>query len=167
MKTKYLIVLVLGFLLIMTTGCEKQKESNNKQDSSTKIHEHCVRTATLSGGEANLSYELYYTGERLNKLESQETVISSDSNLLDTYEDAYKKIHENYKNLKYYDANVIRNDTSVTSKIVIDYDKINIEQLLQIEGAEDNIVEDGIPKVEKWKELAKKFGASCTPVTNS
>ena len=62
------------------------------------------------------------------------------------------------------DTEVIRGDTSVTRKTTINYDKINIKDLLDIEGEEDNIIENGEAKVEKWISLAKKFGTKCEEV---
>ena len=88
--------------------------------------------------------------------------MSADSETLDTYEDAYKKIQQNYDGLEYYDANVERKETTVTSNITINYDKININALLAIEGEEDNIIKNGKAKVSKWLELAEKFGTTCT-----
>ena len=114
-------------------------------------------TYTFSNGST-------YTGEVLNLIQSEEKVISEDKEILDKYEKAYKDIHAHYEGLEYYDTEVIREDNSVTSTIVINYDKISIPALLSIEGEKDNIVEDGIPKVDKWLELAKKFGTKCTLV---
>ena len=108
---------------------------------------------------------MYYTGEILNILKSEEKVISSDQDVLTTYENAYKKIHTNYAGLDYYDTEVVRGDTTVTSTITINYDKIDIDKLLAIEGEEDNIIENGEAKVDKWLTLAKKFGTKCEDVT--
>ena len=54
-----------------------------------------------------------------------------------------------------------RGDTTVISDITINYEKIDVEKLLEIEGEEDNIIENGKAKVEKWLTLAKKFGTEC------
>ena len=163
---KYLIFIIL-FLAIIVTGCEKKdnKEqvviNGEKVDTTKMIHEHCERAGSMDGGELSLNYELYYTGEVLNLLKSEEKVISSSDEILTTYENAYRGIHEHYKGLEYYDTEVVRGDTTVTSTIIINYDKVSIPTLIQIEGAEDNIFEDGVAKVAKWKELAKKFGTKC------
>ena len=163
---KYLIFIIL-FLAIIVTGCEKKdtKEqvisNGEKVDTTKMIHEHCERAGSMDGGELSLNYELYYTGEVLNLLKSEEKVISSSDEILTTYENAYRGIHEHYKGLEYYDTEVVRGDTTVTSTITINYDKVSIPTLIQIEGAEDNIFEDGVAKVAKWKELAKKFGTKC------
>ena len=161
MRKKWIILLLCIFLLV---GCKAQTNQNKKQDSNKMIHEHCVRTGTLEGGEVSLQYDVYYTGEKLNLVFSEETVISSSEQVLNNYENAYRSIHQNYKDLKYYDTEIVRNTNSVTSKMTIHYDQIDLEQLLRIEGNEDNVVEDGIAKIEKWKALAKRLGASCQVV---
>ena len=40
-------------------------------------------------------------------------------------------------------------------------DKVDIDKLIEIEGEEDNIFENKIPKVSKWLDLSKKFGTTC------
>ena len=163
---KYLILIIL-FLAILVTGCEKKvnKEpvviNGEKVDTSEMVHEHCTRLGSMDGGELSLNYDIYYTGEVLNLLRAEEKVISSSDDILTTYENAYRGIHEHYKDLAFYDTEVIRGDTTVTSIMTINYDKLDIPKLIEIEGAEDNIFENGIAKVSKWKELAKKFGTKC------
>lgn len=145
--------LLLICLILLLCGCS----------NGTIIHEHCTRSGTISGdGSVELNYELYYKDDVLLKLESYETVYSEDSNLLDTYYDAYNKIHNNYKNLEYYNTKLDRSDSYVSSTMIIDYKNIDIDKLIQIEGEEDNIFENNIPKVSKWKEFAKKVGTKCS-----
>ena len=172
MKTNKLLILV-GIMILLVAGCDSESESKDKVVSNGKTvntnemkHKHCTREATANDGvDVGLNYDLYYTGENINILHSEEKVISSDSANLDTYEDAYKKIQANYEGLEYYDAKVERGDTTVVSDITINYDKINIKQLLAIEGEEDNIIVDGKAKLDKWLELAKKFGTTCEDVS--
>ena len=174
MKKSSIIILLIISLFIFT-GCEDNNKvigestgSENTIDSGESGHKHCTREGNAgSGVDVSLNYELYYTGNYLNVLESIEKVVSADEKTLDTYQDAYKKIHDNYKGLEYYDAEVVRGDTSVTSHIKIDYDRINIDHLLDIEGEEDNIIVDGKARVDKWLELAKKFGTKCEEVEES
>ena len=150
---KYTIILLL--IIPFITGC----------GTSEKMHEHCTRTATAGDDvDVKLEYDLYYKDDVLLKLESVEQITSKDEETLDTYESAYKNIHKNYEGLKYYDTSVNREKESVTSKIVIEYKKIDIDKLIEIEGEEDNIFENKVPKASKWKELAKKLGAKCEVV---
>ena len=162
---KIIIGIILVLAIIGLTGCEKKEKvviSGEKVNTSKMLHKHCTREGDAGTGiEVELNYEIYYTGDILNLLESEEKIITASEEKLTEYENAYKKIHEHYKGLKYYDAEVTRTETTVTSKISINYDKINISRLLDIEGAEDNIIENGVAKVDKWLELAKKFGTKC------
>ena len=167
---KWKIIFVLFLAVFFMYGCEKKKEketvisNGEKVDTTTMVHEHCTRQGTMDGGEAELKYDIYYTGDVLNILQAEEKVISSNDEVLNTYENAYRGIHEHYKGLEYYDTNVVRGDTTVTSTIVINYDKLSIPTLISIEGEEDNIFENGVPKVTKWKEFAKKLGTKCEKV---
>ena len=169
MKKISSLIFVLILCAFFVTGCEEQEviTSGGEEVNVTKMqHKHCTREGTIdTGSQVSLNYDIYYTGEALNLLKSEEKVISSDQNVLTTYENAYKKIHANYEGLEYYDTEVVRGDTTVTSTIVINYDKVNIDQLLAIEGEEDNIIENGEAKVDKWLTLAKKFGTKCEDVT--
>jgi len=166
-KSSFLIILVI--LAFLISGCSSEKEATNKiksngetVDTSKMQVMHCTRSASASSGiEVKLNYDLYYTGEILNILRSEEKVISASEESLSLYEDAYKKIKSNYEGLEYYDQEVVRGDTTVTNTITINYDKIDIDRLLEIEGEEDNIIEDGKAKVDAWVTLAKKFGTKC------
>ena len=164
-------IIILFISIIVLTGCENENKSKEKViidgktvNTSTMEHKHCTRQGNVTNGEVSLNYDIYYTGDRLNVLKAEEKVTSKESEILDTYENAYKQIHSNYEGLEYYDAKVERDDTSITSTISIDYDNINIDKLISIEGEEDNIFENKIPKVDKWIELAKKFGTKCEKV---
>ena len=165
MKNKALIFLVL---LLLVTGCskgEKIKISGEKINTGEMGHKHCVRAASAEDGvDVDLGYDIYYTDDVLNIVQATEKITSEDAAALDKYETAYKGIHEHYKGLEYYDTSVERTDNSVTSTININYDKINIDDLIAIEGEEDNIFENKVPKLSKWLELAKKVGATCEEV---
>lgn len=156
MKKVYLFILF--FLLVFVCGCDNSSNSN-------MLHKKCTRSATATKGtEVSLNYDIYYTGDVINKLISMEKVTTSNSSQLDIYEDAYKNIHVNYDGLDYYDTKVVRDENSVTSSIIINYDKVDIKKLLEIEGEEDNIIENGKAKLDKWLDLAKKFGTKCEDV---
>ena len=160
---KKLLIIIVLLSSVFLVACEKGDSSNIT--SNKMLHEHCTRSGVLDGGTADLQYDIYYTGDILNKIESYEAVSSEDSSLLDQYEEAYNTIHAYYKGLNYYITKVERTEGSIESTIIIDYDKINIDELISIEGEEDNIFENKVPKVSKWKELAKKVGTKCELVS--
>ena len=158
-KLSFVFIIIMSLFII--TGCESKEEV----DVSNMTHQLCERAGSIDNGEVELKYDIYFTGDKLNMIKSFEKVISDDSSILDTYEESYKKIHSAYVGLSYYDTDVVRDDNSVTSTMNINYDKVDIDKLIEIEGEEDNIFEDGEAKVKKWKALAKKFGTKCTDVT--
>ena len=169
-RNKLVLIVLICSLVLVVSGCDNKntiKSGGERVNVSKMQHKHCTRQGVGTGIETSLSYDLYYTGEALNVLKSVEKVTSDSEDTLKSYEEAYQKIFSNYEGLKYYDAEVKRDDSSVTSTIVINYDKIDINKLLEIEGEEDNIIENGQAKVDKWLELSKKFGTECKEVVDN
>lgn len=166
-KTFYLFVFIGIIFLFVGCGNKKETVKNQKINTGDMIHEHCSRVGSAGeGNEVSLEYDLYYQGDVLKLLQSHEEVFSSNQELLDTYENAYRSIHNHYQDLEYYETTLVRNDTSVSSNMNIYYDKIDIDQLIQIEGEEDNIFENKVPLVSKWKAFAKKVGTKCEVVSD-
>lgn len=165
MKNKLLILAIIVLLVCGCSSKEKIEVSGEKINTNKMKHQHCVRNGNAGTGiTVDLQYDIYSTGDQLNVLQAMEKVASANNETLDTYENAYKNIHAHYEGLEYYDTNVERTDTTVTSTININYDKINIDELIAIEGEEDNIFEDKVPKLSKWLALAKKLGTTCEEV---
>lgn len=164
-------IVIISLLVLMTAGCNSNTTNSNeiKETDKNIIKETknmsvltCSREATAGTGiDVSLNYKIYYTGEYIQILHSVEKVTSENTKDLDEYESAYKKIYENYKELKYYDNTVTRNKNSVISDTTINYGKIDTDQLLEIEGEEDNVISDGKVKVSDWVTFAEKFGTKC------
>lgn len=153
---KKIKILCLLLIIFICTACGSDVSNDS---SGVKF---CSRVGTIDGGDSFMNYELHYEGEYLVKLYSTEKVVSDDEELLDTYEDAYKNIFKAYEGLKYYDASVTREDGYVISEIVINYEKIDVDKLLSIEGEEDNVTfTDGKLKLDDWLDFAAQFGVEC------
>ena len=146
------IVLVMVLLL---AGC-----GSNSSVSSDGVKK-CTRTGTVTNGSTEMNYEVYYKGEYVILLHSTEKIISDSSSVLDTYEEAYKNIFKQYEGLEYYDNKITRSSNSVTNEITINYEKIDMGKLLDIEGEEDNVIENGKVKLDTWLSFAKKYGVTC------
>ena len=175
-KKSSLIVLVLCLFLLV--GCKKNIEvvntSNKKGDYAEQGNQNinvkgsgelkCSRSGNaINGLEAEFHYYLVYENGILKSLHSVEKVSGDDQDALDQYEEAYKKIKENYKDIKYYDTNVSRDKKSVTNDININYDKVDTTKIMAIEG--NNIYNDkNKPTLKKWLKLAKKAGVTCEGV---
>ena len=172
------LVVVLLFSFVFVTGCESNKEekTDTTADSSGKIEDVddlnsksgtllCTRNAVVDGGEGEFNYTIKYKNGILLNISSLEKVKSDDSSVLQEYEDAYKKIDDYYVGIDHYVAKVVRDDNSVTHTIDIDYERINIQELIDLEGEEDNIFENKKPMLKKYLELAKKTGVTCSEST--
>lgn len=146
------IVLVMVLLL---AGC-----GSNSAVSSDGVKK-CTRTGTVTNGSTEMNYEVYYKGEDVVLLHSTEKIISDSSSVLDTYEEAYKSIFKQYEGLEYYDNKITRNSNSVTNEITINYEKIDMGKLLDIEGEENNVIENGKVKLDTWLSFAKQYGVTC------
>ena len=170
-KNRIILLTILALLLI--TGCNNKTENTTSATASgnsdttvensedTKVV-NCTREATAKDNiEASFNYQIYYKGDYITLLHATEKVTSVDSNNLDTYENAYKNIKKRYNGLKYYDTKITRDDTSVTNDTTINYEKIDTNKLLEIEGSEDNVIENGKVKLETWMKFAKKLGVTC------
>ena len=169
-----IIVLFIGLLIV--TGCEKE---DNKQSSSGKIDSvddltsesgtlNCTRQGYASGDiKPSFSYVVTYRGGELLTLRAIEKVSSESGTGLDEYYSAYLNIDEKYKGLDYYNSKVIKDDNSVTRDTTIDYEHVDIDKLLHIEGNEDNIIdENGKASLDMWLALAKRFGTVCNESSN-
>lgn len=179
MKLKKIsLVVILFSIIFLVTGCdskESEQETSVNGTTTTKVtivdedfNENgsgtlnCVQEAVAGEGiDVDLRYTVKYSRGNILVLRSISRVTSSDAETVTLYEDAYKNIAKNYSSLKYYDTSVIRDSNSVTYDATINYDKIDIDKLLDIEGEEDNIIKNGKAKLSLWLELAEQVGTTC------
>lgn len=170
------IFLGLLIILFLVTGCGTTTNQGDikafsidekKYDTSNFNYITCTRdTETEDDSEVEIKYELYYDDENyLEVLKSYEKVTSSNSDILKQYQDAYKNIYSVYDGLDYYDHEIKEGSNSITSITYINYGKINMDRLMDIEGTEDNVkVTDGKVKLDDWISFAKKYGTQCESV---
>lgn len=167
MKNKNkLLLLVLG--LICVTGCDSNSDNIDnkiKYDVTGLNHTTCTRKAEVNDDSTTvrINFDLYSDDEGyLMILESKEEIKSSNSELLDQYETAYKNVYKVYDDIKYYDNTVTRTNDKVISATTINYGKVDMEKVRQIEGEEDNVkMENGKIKLSDWKNFAKEYGTTC------
>lgn len=165
--------IIFTLILFLITGCH----SNSQDDiTSTSIDEKnydtknfqyitCSRdTETSDDSEVEIQYEIYYNDDQyIEILKSSERVTSTNQETLEKYKEAYEQVYSVYDGLKYYDNEVTKDDNSVTSITYINYGKIDMNKLMDIEGTEDNVaVTDGKIKLDDWKSFAKKYGTQCS-----
>lgn len=177
---KFIVLLFFVAFLVTACGNITNEQSNTPNTSNTTNNQaenkitssdditnksgtlYCTRSGTAPNATPFFEYTIKYRNDELLELHSVEGITSEDQETLDSYADAYESINSNYQNLKYYDTKVIKNSDSVTRDTTINYAKIDLEELLEIEGTENNIIENGTASLSAWLELASKFGTTCT-----
>ena len=105
---KRIKLILLPILLLIVCACSRVDSrssiiadniDSSKYDTSKYSYVTCTRdTTTTNGEDVVIKYEVYYDKNKyLQVLKSYEKVISSDSSILNQYNDAYNKIYKAYK----------------------------------------------------------------------
>lgn len=170
MNKKSLLLIVLLCCFFFVTGCtEKENKTTDpvvNPDGTVNITDEsvlkCTRKAeAMDGVTADLSYQVYYIGSYVTTVHSIEKVTSDDTTVLAEYETAYRKAFSVYDGLDHFKNTISKNGNSVMSETIIDYENIDTDKLLEIEGEEDNVIKNGRVKLSDWQAFAKKLGVTC------
>jgi uncharacterized lipoprotein YehR (DUF1307 family) len=153
MKKKVLFVM-LGLVLLLVTGCGNKMEVTK-----------CTLTNDnkTSGYKLEAVYKIYAKNDEVQKVETTEIVTSSNSSVLSYFESYINKTYKTY-NDSYggYTYNVTNSDGKVTSKVTIDYNKLNIKQFVKDNSSMKSYVDsNNMITTDGMKTLYEKLGASC------
>lgn len=160
---KNILSLFLIFAIVLISGCDKAKleEKVEKEDNEEVLH--CKRTVTEQEDiSTDIKYSIYYDGDYVTKTVSIEKVTSKNKDTLKQYKEAYENVFSNYKDIDYYENEVEQKGNTVSSVTVVDYRKVDVDKIIEIEGKEDNIFEDdGKVKKDTLVSFYKKYGITC------
>lgn len=151
MKRKYLFLAVTMLVVFLVTGCSSSEEKTMT----------CTRTMNQSGMKTNLNYKVTYSGDYVNRVQSEESIETSDTTTLNTYKEQIEKIYTPYKDIKYYTYNVTIDGNKLVSTVDINYAKIDIKKLIEIDSANSQLINDGKVKLSSVKSLYEQLGATC------
>ncbi len=151
MKRKYLFLAVTMLVVFLVTGCSSSKEKTMT----------CTRTMNQSGMKTNLNYKVTYSGDYVNRVQSEESIETSDTTTLNTYKEQIEKIYTPYKDIKYYTYNVTIDGNKLVSTVDINYAKIDTKKLIEIDSANSQLINDGKVKLSSVKSLYEQLGATC------
>lgn len=157
------ISILLVFTIILISGCGKETiEDKMKKEDNEKILK-CTRNVTSQENmTTSFSYKIYYDGDYVTKTVAIEKVTSDDKEVLKTYKEAYEKVFSTYKNIEYYDNEVKQKGNTVSSTTVVNYQKVDVNKIIEIEGKEDNIFEEDLKvKKDTLVSFYKKYGITC------
>lgn len=151
MKRKYLFLSVTMLVVFLVTGCSSSEEKTMT----------CTRTMSQSGMKTNLNYKVTYSGDYVNRVQSEESIETSDTTTLNTYKEQIEKIYTPYKDIKYYTYNVTIDGNKLVSTVDINYAKIDTKKLIEIDSANSQLINDGKVKLSSVKSLYEQLGATC------
>lgn len=144
---KVLALTVLS--LVLLTGCGKEKTMT------------CTRTMNQNSINFDLKYEVEYSKNNVTRIKSTEMVKSSDKNVLESYKETVEKTYEPYKDVEHYNYNVEINEDTLISKTDLDYTKIDLDKMIEIDSANAQIIKDGKIKLEDIKNTYEAMGMIC------
>lgn len=151
MKRKYLFLAVTMLVVFLVTGCSSSEEKTMT----------CTRTMNQSGMKTNLNYKVTYSGDYVNRVQSEESIETSDTTTLNTYKEQIEKIYTPYKDIKYYTYNVTIDGNKLVSTVDINYALIDTDKLIEIDSANSQLIKDGKVKISDVKSLYEQLGATC------
>ena len=151
MKRKYLFLAVTMLVVFLVTGCSSSEEKTMT----------CTRTMNQSGQKTSLNYKVTYSGDYVNRVQSEESIETSDTTTLNAYKEQIENVYTPYKDVKYYTYNVTVNGNKLVSTVDINYAKIDTKKLIEIDSANSQLINDGKVKLSSVKSLYEQLGATC------
>lgn len=146
-KLKLLLVMLLALLV---TGCGQKDKTMT-----------CTRTLNQDDIKMEFEYSVVYQGDYVKTVKSVEKVIAEDSEILETYKSAAEKLYAPYKKIDYYDTKVTIEGNTLTSTADINYEKIDVDKLTEIDSANKQIFTNGKIKLETIESMYNQVGATC------
>lgn len=154
MKKKFLIglVMVLSFCLV---GCASEKE--------TVVKCKLTNNSGISGYKVNSTYTIYSKGNVVDKVVTKEVATSDSKEVLDVLEETLKSTYETTnKTYGGYTFDVKRDDTSITSNVTIDYNKMDLDKYVKDNSALKAYVnKNNKLTTEGVKKIYTSMGATC------
>ena len=152
MKKGLFVSFTIIFILLLS-GCGQSNELKTL---------HCTLGVTVQEGtRIDTDYQVTYQKDNVTLIETVEKVVSNNDEYLELMKGMVESTYSPYKDVKYYDYDVKLDGDTLTSKTVINYEKIDTNSLIQINSAIGNILKDGKLKVDDIKEMYEKLGATC------
>lgn len=156
----------LGLLLVgvcavclFITGCGKPEEKLEQKTMTCTLN----RNDVVSNYSLKSTYKVLYTGEVVDKVETEEVITSDNAQILSTFEEQlnslYHKMDDTYGG---YDISVTNDGTKVVSLVKIDYSKLNLAQLIKDEPTMKNYTNgDNRLTVSGIKAMYTSQGSTC------
>jgi len=127
-----------------------------------EIVTECVRTGEIQDGvSVDFNYKVTSKNGIVLRIETIEKIISKDSDYLNKFKATAEEIYAPYKDVEHYNYEVIIEGNTLISKTDIEYSKINMDKLIEIDASNSQIIKNGQIKIDDIINLYNSAGATC------
>ncbi len=135
--------------IFLTSGCSKKENIV------------CINTLNENNVKIDSEYTIIYSGKYVDKLKTIEKVTSDDQNELEKYKDLLMDYYNSFNKIDYYVNTVSIEGNTLISSTTINYEKIDINKLIEIDENNKKIISDKKVKLSTLKKLYIDQGATC------
>ncbi len=127
-----------------------------------EIVTECVRTGEIQDGvSVDFNYKVNSKKGIVLKVQTVEKVTSEDQDYLESFKESVEEMYAPYKDVEHYNYEVIIEGNTLISKTDIEYSKINMDKLIEIDASNSQIIKNGQIKIDDIINLYNSAGATC------
>ena len=153
MKKVIYATLLIAISVILFTGCEKKEKV-----LTCKL----VSDQEASGYVLNTTYDIYYKGNVVSKIELKEDIKSDSETILSYFEKSLKEQYDaNNKKYGGYENTVTNKDGKVNTDVIIDFTKMDLKKYVEDNPAMENFLDKDNMTLDGIKTLYESMGATC------
>ena len=153
MKKKWIIVLLIIIILVIIIIL-------NIYNYNSRLIQ-CTYNSKNDLYDIKTKYLIKHKKDKVINLYTEEVITSTDEKMLSDYKFSLETVYNKYNKLKYYDNAIILKDNTLTVKTNINYEKINIDNFIDIDNNIKKLLNKGNISVKKLKQTYKNNGAKC------
>lgn len=156
MKKFYVFILLF---LVVITGCNK--DSKNFDNNEVIKTMTCSLSMVQDDVDYDFKYLITYKEGYVLSLHSEEIIKTSIKEKISSFIEVIHENYDLYKNVEYYNTNLIIENNKLISIIDIDYTKINIDKLIDIDPLNETLFSSGKIKINDIRKTYETLGAVC------
>ncbi len=144
--------IILLICLLFTAGCE------SKSSSKTLT---CTSHATVAEGvDVEVKYQVKYHDLYVSEVQTEEKIKASQE-YLEAYQKSMQESYDPYQKLSYYDYDSKIKNGTLISTIKINYEKIDVDKLIEIDSSNADLFQDGKVYLKTIRDIYEGLGATC------
>ncbi len=121
----------------------------------------CTKKSMNQDYTISTNYKIYYKNKEVYKIELNENIEAKTTSTLNKVMENIEKSYNQYKNeIGSYDYKITKNKTKGKTKVIIDYDKMNMENYLKY-NPDANLNENKKYNIDTLKKMYEERGAKC------